>query len=161
MPWNEFSPVVKALALVARTNKAVFDVFPPQFRGALDRVESVALNPQPLPPRDPLVTGAVSMSHRLVELAVEANVRGEEPAPWLAQVIEEWCGTPWPRRWPWPGPGPHPEDGPVPDPWAVNEARVAGAAVFASMASRLGDGDLREALARSAERLVDAAAQQE
>ena len=160
MPWNEFSPVVKALALVARANKAVYDVFPPQFHGAFDRVEGVALNPQPLPPRDPLIAGALLMSHRLVELAVEADVRGEEPAPWLAQVIDDWCGTSWPRKWPWLGPGPRPEEGPVPDPWAVNEARMAGAVVFASMASRLGDGDLREVLARSAERLADAAAQE-
>lgn len=157
MPWNEFSPIVRVLAIAARVNKSVFDVFPPQFHGLADRVEGVALNPQPLPPQDPLISGAFSMCQRLVQLAVEATVRGEEPAPWLGQVVDEWCGTPWPLSWPWPGPGPHPQDGPVPDPWAVNEARMAGALVFASMASRLADGDLREALAQGAERLADVA----
>jgi hypothetical protein len=160
MPWNDLSQTVKVLALMGRAKPEVFDVFPPHDPGVLDRVESVALNPQPLPPRDPLVTGAVIMSRRLAQLAVEADVQGEEPAEWLAQIIDEWCRTPWPRKWPWPGPGPGPGDGPSPEPWAVNEARTAGAVVLASMAARLGEGDLREALARGAERLADTAAQE-
>ena len=159
MPWNDFSPTVKVLALAGRAKPEIFDVFPPHGLGVLDRVESVALNPQPLPPRDPLVTNAVFMSRRLAELAVESDVRGEQPAEWLTQIIDEWCGTPWPRKWPWPGPGPGPGEGPFPEPWAINEARAMGAVVFASLASRLGDGDLQQALARGAERLAEAAAQ--
>lgn len=160
MPWSDFSQTVRLLALLGRLKKEVFDVFPPHGLGVLDGVDTVALNPQPLPPRDPLVTGAILMSRRLSELAIEADIRGEGPAEWLDQIIDEWCDTPWPRKWPWPGPGPGPEEGPVPDPWAVNEARTAGAVVLASMASRLGDGDLRKTLARGAEKLADAAAQE-
>lgn len=160
MPWNDFSQTVKVLALLGRTRPEIFDAFPPHGVGVLDRVGAVALNPQPLPPRDPLVSGAVIMARRLAELAVESDVRGEAPAEWLTEVIEEWCATPWPRKWPWPGPGPGPEEGSRPEASSVNEARVAGAAVLASMAARLGDGDLREALAHGAERLADAAAQE-
>jgi hypothetical protein len=158
MPWDEFSQTVKLLALISRAKPEVFDVFPPYDREVLDRLDAVALNPQPLPPRDPLVIGAILMSRRLVQLAVEADVRGDEPAEWLGRIIEEWCGTPWPSKWPWPGPGPGPEDGPFPDPWAVSQARTMGAVVLASTAARLGAGDLRDVLATSAERLAEAAA---
>jgi len=161
VPWNDFSQTVKVLALLGRSRPEIFDAFPPQGIGALDRVEAVALNPQPLPPRDPLVTGAVLMARRLSQLAVEDDVRGQPPAEWLSEVVDEWCGTPWPRKWPWPGPGPGPQEGGVPEPGSVNEARVAGAAVLASIAARLGDGDLREALAHGAERLAEAAAQEQ
>lgn len=160
MPWNDFSQTVKLLALMGRAKPEVFDVFPPQGAGLLDRVAAAALNPQPLPPRDPLVSGAIQMSQRLAQLAVEADVRGESPATWLTELVDEWCGTPWPRKWPWPGPGPGPGDGPHPEPWAVNEARAAGAVVLASMASRLGDGELRDTMARAAEQLADVAAQE-
>jgi hypothetical protein len=78
----------------------------------------------------------------------------------LSRLVNEWCDTPWPRHWPWPGPGPAPEGGPHPEPWAINEARTAGAVVFASGASRLGDGELRAALADAAERLADVASRE-
>ena len=160
MPWNDFSPTVRMLALMGRGRPEVYDVFPSQGIGARVGVDAASLNPQPLPPKDPLVQGAVTMSRRLAELAVEAEVRGEQPAEWLTAIIDEWCDTPWPRKWPWPGPGPDPESGPQPEPWTVNEARTAGAVVLASMASRLGEGELRAVLARGAERLADAAAQE-
>ncbi len=158
MPWSDVSQTVKVLAMLGKVNPEIFDVFPPHSLGVADRVEAVTLNPQPLPPRDPLVTGAIFMSRRLTQIAVEADVRGEDSAGWLAQIIDEWCGTPWPRKWPRPGLGPTSEGGPHPEPWAVNEARIAGAVVFASMASRLGDGDLQTALANGAERLAEVAA---
>ncbi len=160
MAWSDVSQTVKVLALLGKVNPEIFDVFPPHSLGVADRVEAVTLNPQPLPPRDPLVTGAIFMSRRLTQIAVEADVRGEDSAGWLAQIIDEWCGTPWPGKWPRPGPAPIPEGGPQPEPWAVNEARIAGAVVFASMASRLGDGDLQTALASGAERLAEVAAQE-
>jgi hypothetical protein len=161
MPWNDVSQTVKVLALLGRTKKEIFDVFPPYGPLVRDRGDLVALNPQPLPPVDPpLVVGAIVMSRRIAELAVEADLRGESPAEWLSRFINEWCDTPWPRHWPWPGPGPAPEGGPRPEPWAINEARTAGAVVFASVASRLGDGELRGALTDAAERLADVASRE-
>jgi hypothetical protein len=160
MSWNDVSRTVKLLALLGGTRKEIFDVFPPYGPWVRDRGDLVALNPQPLPPVDPpLVVGAIVMSRRIAELAVEADVRGESPE-WLSRLIDDWCETPWPRRWPWPGPGPAPEGGPRPEPWAVNEARTAGAVVFASVASRLGDGELRAALVDAAERLADVASRE-
>jgi len=158
MPWSDVSQTVRMLAMIGRLKKEVFDVFPPHGHRVLDRFDAVALNPQPLPPGEPFVTAAIEMSRRLAELAVEADVRGEDSVGWLARMIEEWCGTPWPPGWPWPGPGPRPDEGPLPDPWVVDEARIAGAVVFASVASRLGDGQLRVAFADGAERLADVAA---
>jgi hypothetical protein len=161
MPWNDVSQTVRVLALVGRTKKEIFDVFPPHGPLVRDRGDLASLNPQPLPPVDPpLVVGAIAMSRRVAELAVEADVRGEAPAEWLGRLVSEWCETPWPRRWPYPGPGPAPEGGPHPEPWAVSEARIAGAVVFASVASRLGEGDLRAALADAAERLADVASRE-
>ncbi|QBR92938.1 hypothetical protein [Nocardioides euryhalodurans] len=156
MPWNELSQTVRLLALLGRVRPEVFDAFPPHGPVLRDRFEAVGLNPQPLPPRDPLVVGAVTMAGRVATLAVEADVRGEEPARWVRDFVADWCETPWPRRWPWPGPGPGP-DGPQPDPWSVNAARVAGASVLASVAAGLGAGELRDALAHGAEQLADVA----
>lgn len=161
MPWNDLHPTVRSLALLGRIKPEIFDVFPPHGGpGLADRVESVALNPQPLPPHDPLVPGALAMARRLGQLAVEADLRGEESAGWVSEIIDDWCRTPWPRRFPWPGPGPRPEEGPFPEPWVLNQGRVAGATVFATLAASLGEGALRDALATGAERLVHAATQE-
>lgn len=159
MPWTDFSQTARLLALLGRTRPEVHDVDPPHgpWRSGLDRLDAVALNPQPLPPRDPVVVAAAAMAARIGALAVEADVRGEQPARWVSEVLEDWCGTPWPRKWPWPGPGPHPLDGPQPDPWVVGAARAQGALVLASLAAGLGDGELREVLAKGAEQLADAA----
>ena len=80
MSWNDVSQTVKVLALLGRTKKELFDVFPPCGPLARDRGDLVTLNPQPLPPVDPLVVGAIVMSRRIAELVVEADVRGESPA---------------------------------------------------------------------------------
>jgi hypothetical protein len=157
MPWDDASPTVRLLALLGSLRPEAYDVLPPHSARFLERFDAVSLNPQPLPPRDPLVTGAIVMSRRLVELALEANLRGEDSREWLSQIVDEWCGTPWPRRWPWPGPGPFPDTGPQPDPWALNEARAVGAVVFASSASKIREDGLRSALSEAAEKLADVA----
>jgi hypothetical protein len=45
----------------------------------------------------------------------------------------------------------------VPEPWDVRTARVVGAVIFASAASRLSSSDLRTAFADGADRLAEAA----
>lgn len=160
MPWSDVSQMVKVLAIVGRLRPEVYDVFPPQFAAEGRWGEAVALNPQPLPPRDSLVRGAISMSRRVAQLAIEADVRGEDSSSWVSQLVDEWCGTPWPRKWPRPGSGPIPDGGPQPEPWTINEARIAGAVVFALTASRLGEGDLQRALTEGSERLAEAAARE-
>ena len=78
MPWNDLSQTVKLLALLGRTRPEVFDAFPPHDPGVLSRFDAVALNPQPIPPGRELVTSAIFTARRLAQLAVEAEVRGEE-----------------------------------------------------------------------------------
>lgn len=157
MPWTDFSQTTRLLALLGRARPEIHDVFPPHSHAGLDRFDAVALNPQPLPPRDPVLHSATVLAARLGALAVEADVRGEQPTRWVAEIIDDWCGTPWPRKWPWPGPGPHPADGPQPDPWVISAARAHGAVVLAGLAAGLADGELREVLAKGAEQLADVA----
>ena len=156
------------LAIIGRIHPEVWDLIwqgplarssSPQVRfvSALDRV---ALNPQPLPPREALLAGAAEMAHEIAGLAVASEAQGTSSAAFVSEVIDDWCGTPWPRKWPWPWPGPRPGtegEGPQPDPWDVRTARVVGAVIFASVASRLSSGDLTTAFAEGAERLAEAA----
>jgi hypothetical protein len=121
------------------------------------RWDRVALNPQPLPPRDPFFAEAALMAHEVVGLAVESDLRGEFSADVVYQLVDDWCGTPWPRKWPWPWPGPRPDEGSSPEPWRVDVGRAIGAVVFASAGSRLGEGDVRTALLEGAQRLADVA----
>ena len=96
------------------------------------------------------------MTQRLVHLAIEADLRGEDPTGWLAEFIDDYCGS-WPRKWPFPWPGPGPQHGPQPDPWRMQEARAASALVLASTAARLGESRLQSLLAEGAEKLAEAA----
>ncbi|MGR0319424.1 hypothetical protein [Agromyces sp. ZXT2-3] len=160
MDWEKLgSTEVRLLALLGRIHKEIFDVFPPHGPILLDRFASVALNPQPLPPGpDPLVAGA-AMASRLANQAIDAYLAGDDSRPqWLDEIIEEWCGTPWPRRFPLPWP-PDPEGGPFPDPWDVASARAAGALVFASLATRFGGDEMSLAFRDASQRLAETAAQ--
>lgn len=148
------------LSLIARIHPAAVDAIHPHGPLMRDRYSLVALNPQPLPPEPPpdrFLIEAALMARELTRLAIEADLRGEESTRVLSEVIDDWCGTPWPRKWPWPWPGPRPQEGPHPDPWRINTARIIGALVLADHASRLGEGDLSNALAQGAERLTEAA----
>lgn len=148
------------LSLIARIHPAMWDVIGPHVPLVRDRFSAVALNPQPLPPGPPpdaFLAEAGLMARNLVHMALEADVRGEDPVGFVREFIEDWCGTPWPRKWPFPWPGPRPGEGPQPEPWRINEARVVGAVVLASYASRLGEGDLASSLAEGADRLAESA----
>jgi hypothetical protein len=150
------------LALIGRIGPEAWDAIVPhgprlRVPAGEGHLDWAALNPQPLPPEDRLLTAAAQLAHELVRGAITIEMQGGSSSGPVSELIDEWCGTPWPRRWPWPWPGPRPDDGPLPDPWAVQTARVVGALIFASMASRLSDGDLQEALAKGADRLTEAA----
>lgn len=153
------------LSLIARIHPAVWDLIDLQGplvreRYSRERYSAVALNPQPLPPRlqpNGILIEAGLMATEFTRLAVEADVRGEASSRFISELVEDWCATPWPRKWPWPWPGPRQEEGPRPEPWQMDAARVVGAVVLASYASRLGEGELSVALAEGAERLAQAA----
>jgi hypothetical protein len=145
------------LSTIARFHPAIWDAIIPHGHRVGAIGDEVALNPQPLPPRDAFLIAAAEMAHRVSRLAVEADVRGESATGFLSEFIDDWCGTRWPRKWPWPWPGPHPGEGPQPDPWMVADARIVGAIVFASLGTRLGDSELGSVLLGGAERLAEAA----
>ena len=149
---------VSLLSIVGRFPAEAWDAIIPHGPAFRARGDVVALNPQPLPPHDPFLVGAAQMANELVRVAVEAQLREGSSVGWLSEIIEDWCATPWPRRWPWPGPGPRPDEGPLPDPWRIDVGRVIGAVVFASAGSRLADGELRTVLLDGAERLAEVAA---
>jgi hypothetical protein len=151
------------LTLLANIDPALWDfIVPhtPKVRHVVGEtlVDRIALNPQPEPPsRAAFVIAAAELTHDAVRAAVTTEMRGGSSSSTIADLIDDWCGTPWPKKWPWPGPGPRREDGPFPDPWDVPIARVVGALIFASMASRLSPGDLKETLTKGADRLTEAA----
>ena len=96
--------------------------------------------------------GTAEMAREVVRLAVASEAQGGSSSAFVSEIIEDWCGTPWPRKWPWPGARPDTEaEGPSPEPWGVQTARVIGAVIFASAASRLSSGDLRTAFADGAD----------
>lgn len=152
----------KLLSLVGRIPPAAWDAIIPhgprlRVTTAEGPVARAALNPQPLPPREAFLTTAAELTHEVVRAAVAAEMQGAPSSALISDLIDDWCPAPWPRRWPWPWPGPRPDEKPIPEPWDMQTARVVAAVIFASMASRLAAGDLREALAKGADRLAEAA----
>ena len=147
------------LTIIGRISPEAWDAIIPH--GPIRRawfgtgLDAVALNPQPLPPRD-FVVSAAAMARDIGRFAIEQNATGHASAAWVSDLIDDWCGTPWPRRWPSPWPGPRFGE-PDPSPWDIASARMAGAIVFANLAARLGEGELAKALLKGADRLADAA----
>lgn len=148
---------VQLLKLIGAIHPQAWDAIYPHGPALHTRAHLASLNPQPLPPRENFAVSAATMAHELVRLAVETEVRGESAAGFVKDFVDDWCGTPWPHKWPWPWPGPRPQGGPLPDPWDVNVARIIGATVLASAGSRLGESKLSTVLLNGAESLADAA----
>ena len=139
--------IVRLLAVLGRINPAVWDaVFP---HGPVGPAGRVALNPQPLPPKEAMLRASADVAHDIASAAVFAEAAGGEPGRLVSQVIDDWCGTK-PRPFPWP-----PEPEPHPD-WDIGASRVVGALTLAQVASRMEEGPARDALAKGAEQLLDA-----
>lgn len=159
----------RALALFARIHPEIWDIIPrgPQSRYlAASMLERVSLNPQPLPPGaavelNPqplppvqLQLEALVVAHEIVAAAIATQAGGGSGAKLVAAVTDDWCGTP-PR--PWPGPWPGPQFGPRPEPWLIATAHLIGSLVFASIAERMDDGELKSSLQQGAGQLVESA----
>ena len=149
--------VTSLLSIIGGIRPEAWDAIIPHGPVLRSPLERVALNPQPLPPKEAFLVSAADLANEITRIAVELDVRGESPVGFVNELIEDWCGTPWPRKWPWPWPGPRPDQGPQPDPWDVAAARVVGAIVLANVGSRLGEGELSGALLAGAERLAEVA----
>ncbi|MER7703075.1 hypothetical protein ABTX81_09280 [Kitasatospora sp. NPDC097605] len=164
---------VSLVSLVGRLNPAAWDGLIPHevAHGVLNGVlaaraddgggDAAGLNPQPLPP----VAAALRLSvartvNAVANAAITARVSGGDARQILAEVGEDWCGTPhgripWPRHWPlpWPPEGPAPID---PD-YATPAVQAQAALAFQGYANGIGDEQLREHFGTLAERLADTA----
>lgn len=110
-------------------------------------------------PYDAYVLAAAQLAREVSTATVAADYTDQDAAARLARLVDEWCGTPWPRKWPIPFPWPFPWP-PEPDPWwdaAVQAGRVAAAVHFATMGERLRDSELGPAFTDAAGRLLEAA----
>jgi hypothetical protein len=99
------------LGLVGRRFPAIFDLI----GGGLSPADLVALNPQPLPPRERFIAALgealVARAEQLAEVASAMSDRGEERgiiivSGYVGRLVDDWCGTGYRPRWPFPGPPP-------------------------------------------------------
>ena len=143
------------LAFLGALNPRIFDVIP---RGPLAEIASgvssglaqVALNPQPLPPKEAEVGAAVM--HRLAASALSAPA-GDVGTESLLGEVDDWCGTGWPKRWPFPwpvGPG-------EPEEWRESQVFLGAALAAAQIAAHYPEGEMRTVFDAAAERLVERA----
>lgn len=151
--------LIRLLATLGRINPAIWDWIVPHGPVlALSRAEEVELNPQPLPPHEELQFASVKVANQIAEAAIAAEAAGGEGAVKIvSRAIDDWCGTPPGRRpIPWPGPWPFP--------WIPSDrdveldagaSQVVGALMFASIAARMEEGEVRNALAEGAEKLLE------
>lgn len=163
------SQLVRLMAALGRIPPQAWDAIIPHgpigrssFHAA-SKASLVELNPQPIPPGHELLLAAAAVAHDIAHTAVAAEAAGTEggASKMVMRAVDEWCGTgpfpiPWPGQWPFPWP---PEPEPHPD-WDVGASRVVGALTLASVASRLADGEVREALSKGADRLLEAGLEQ-
>ncbi|MFB7471737.1 hypothetical protein [Kitasatospora sp. NPDC056184] len=164
---------VTLVSLVGRLNPAAWDGLIPHevAHGAAlgsrlaaradDDGDAAGLNPQPLPP----VAAALRLSvartvGAVANAAITARVSGGDARQILAEVGDDWCGTPhgrvpWPRHWPlpWPPTGPLPID----PGYATPAVQAQAALAFQGYANGIADEQLQSALGELAERLADAA----
>ena len=149
--------LVRLLAALGKINPAVWDVIIPHGPAVSLRAAQVELNPQPLPPKQAILFASAAVAHDIAFAAISAEAAGSGAAASIvSRAVDDWCGTrpphfpfPWPGPWPWPEPEPHPD-------WDIGASRVVGALTLASVASRLGEGEALDALAKGAEQLLDA-----
>lgn len=117
----------------------------------------MALNPQPLPPAELFLVASAELAHDIGRLAVETDLTHGGGVDLVRQLVDDWCGTGWPRRWPFPFPFPGPD--PRREDLDLAGGRLAGAVVLASLGQRMADSELGAAFTEGAERLAEVALQ--
>lgn len=144
------------LALIIALNPKAADVIPRgplagQIVGSFRGGDEVALNPQPLPPKE-IGLGWQAMQR----VAASAITRDGGFGGSFLSEIEDWCGTGWPRRWPkgWP------VGGPQPDPRATAQILLGALLAAAELAAHYDDREAVDALDKAVELLGEAAVQQ-
>jgi len=138
------------LEFLANFNDKIWELVGGGPLGLRDRVNLVALNPQPLPPVD---AGRLLLQVMARGIIVIGGRDGDAREAFMAD-IEDWCGTGWPRRWPQP-----PQPGPYPDPRErLNpETLLGGALAAAELSASYPEGEMQDFFAKVADQLTDAA----
>lgn len=99
------------LEQIGRRFPAIFDLI----GGGLRPGDLVALNPQPLPPRERFILAlgeaVVARAEQLAEATSAIGDQGEERGiiivgGYVGRLVDDWCGTGYRPRWPFPGPPP-------------------------------------------------------
>ena len=143
--------------------QTVFGKHPELFdatRGGHSFGDEVALNPQPLPPREAFLIAAaravIRRAEFLQEIAAAIPHDGSERGltlvgEYTSRFSDDWCGTGFKLRWPFPGPPPH---------WFRHELDgidlLVMATQFEQAAKESFSHDLRQHLARAAGRFAEA-----
>ncbi|MEW2139688.1 hypothetical protein AB0892_24425 [Streptomyces sp. NPDC005409] len=164
------SQTARIVRLVARIKPELWDGIEPHgplFAAAaaqvrsLDRRSDVALNPQPLPPRDLLRLAVLQTVKGVAESAIGAHQRGGDAGEILREVGDDWCPTrphpkiPWPRNWP--APWPPGEPFPIDPQYATPAVQAAAGLAFQGYADGIAAEKLSAVFAELADRLFDAA----
>jgi len=111
--------------------------------------DEVALNPQPLPPAEAGRLAMIGLTRGIIVI----GGRGDNPVERFLEIVDDWCGTGWPKHWPWPWPDPDPD--PQPD-WQTGVMLGAGLTA-ARLALHYPEGDLRSALEKASQQLLETA----
>jgi hypothetical protein len=151
-PWR--SAISDALDLIAKRFPQIYDVI----GGGQNLADKVALNPQPLPPRERFITtlgeALIDRAEQLAEAAGAIGSRGEEQGiivvgGYVNRLVDDWCGTGYRPKWPFPGPPPW---------WFVQEVAARDTLILAATlhhgAQQAYDPVTQRALEEGAEKLV-------
>lgn len=151
---------IRLLAILGRINPAIWDWIIPHgpAHASFAEVET-ELNPQPLPPAAKLQLASAEVAKEIAHATILAAASGgSEARAIVSRAVDDWCGNspkhlpiPWPSPWPFPWMPGH-DDAEL----DVEASRVVGAFTLASIAARMADGEVRDALGDGAEQLLEA-----
>ena len=156
--------LISLLVKLGHINPAIWDAIIPHGPAhiPISAAGASELNPQPIPPGKMLQLASVEVAKEIARAASAAEASGNpEAAAIVSRAVEEWCGTPpWPKPWPGPWPPELEEEGEgegeeiMPN---ADTSQLVGALTLASVASRMAQGELRDALNKGAEQLAETA----
>jgi|GEM_PF-1690731 len=154
--------ISRLVAVIERINPSALDaIFPHGHRVSRAKARLGEPNPQPSSADHELQVASADVAHEVAQAAIAAEAAGMgSGVEMVRKAIAAWCGTPPPPPpfpWPWPEPWPRPwrpgEQEPAVD---VGASQAVGAMTLASIASRMPEGELRDAFAEGSAQLLEA-----
>lgn len=153
-PWtSRFESNLAAFRAIARKFPAIWDTI------GDGRFDSVALNPQPLPPREAFALefarAAVDRLQLIQEVADAVASYGDREGiivvgGRISELVDEICGTNFPKKFPIP-----PRPGPDPDPRLSGTELVLMGSQFLATSGIVANEQLRNEFTAAGERLVN------